>query len=152
MLQKSPKVVHKSVIFAKNIQMTKRKEVKKEHTQAEKTVKTLSEVIIEAIQEKKGNDIIEMDLTKMHHSLFDKFIICSANSKPQSDTLMEHIAFSVKKQLGILPKNVEGSENASWCILDYFDIIVHVFDAESRDFYQLEKLWADAELKSVATV
>mgnify|MGYP001003499372 CR=1 FL=1 len=131
--------------------MVKRKEQNKEVI-VNKANKGLTEVIIDAIQEKKGDNIVVMDMTAMHHSLFDKFIICSATSKPQSDTLIDHIAFSVKKQLGILPKNVEGTENASWCILDYFDIVVHVFDPESREFYQLEKLWADAELKAIKSV
>lgn len=132
--------------------MVKRKEQINEISTNIKAKTGLSEIIIEAIKEKKGNDIVVMDLTAMHHSLFDQFIICSANSKPQSDTLIDHIAFTVKKQLGILPKNIEGSENASWCILDYFDIIVHVFDSESRAFYQLEKLWADAEIKKIESV
>jgi ribosome-associated protein len=132
--------------------MVKRKEQNKEVSIEKSANKGLTEVIIEAIQEKKGNDIVVVDMTTMHHSLFDKFIICSATSKPQSDTIIDHIAFTVKKQLGILPKNVEGSENASWCILDYFDIVVHVFDPESREFYQLEKLWADAELKVIESV
>lgn len=132
--------------------MVKRKEQINEISTNNNAKLGLSEIIIEAIKEKKGNDIVVMDLTSMHHSLFDQFIICSANSKPQSDTLIDHIAFTVKKQLGILPKNIEGSENASWCILDYFDIIVHVFDSESRAFYQLEKLWADAEIKKIESV
>ncbi len=132
--------------------MVKRKEQIKEVSTEKKTNKGLAEVIIEAIQEKKGNDIVVVDMTAMHHSLFDKFIICSAASKPQSDTIIDHVAFTVKKQLGILPKNVEGMENASWCILDYFDIVVHVFDPEAREFYQLEKLWADAELKVIESV
>lgn len=132
--------------------MAKKKEIQSIKNENEAESKSLSEVILEAIQEKKGIDIVVMDLSKMQNSLFDQFIICSASSKPQSDTIIDHIGFTVKKQLGILPKSVEGTENASWSIIDYFNIIVHVFDPESRTFYQLEKLWADAELRVIETV
>lgn len=132
--------------------MAKKKEIQIVKNELKAESKSLSEVIIEAIQEKKGIDLIVMDLSKMQNSLFDQFIICSASSKPQSDTIIDHIAFTVKKQFGILPKSVEGTENATWSILDYFNIIVHVFDPESRTFYQLEKLWADAELRAIETV
>lgn len=129
--------------------MAKRKENKIE---IPATSLDMIDVIVNAMQDKKAEDIVIIDMKNMQNTLFDKFVVCSANSKPQSDTLIDHVAFSVKKQMGILPKHVEGTENASWAILDYFDIIVHVFDHESRGYFQLEKLWADAEVRSVETV
>lgn len=132
--------------------MAIKREQKKVQVNIEVTPLNLADVIINAIQDKKGDDIVVIDLQKTHNSLFDQFIICSANSKPQSDTLVDHIAFTVKKQLGILPKHIEGTENATWAIMDYFNIIVHVFNPESREYFQLEKLWADAELRVVKTI
>ncbi len=109
----------------------------------------LTEIIVNAIQDKKGEDIVIMDMKTIHNSLFDKFIICSAQSKPQSDTIADHIAFTVKKHLGQLPNHIEGSENSEWVLIDYFSTLVHVFNSESRKYYQLEKLWADAEFTAI---
>jgi ribosome-associated protein len=132
--------------------MAKKKELKSEQINNIAPSLDLKDVIVSAMQDKKGEDIVVLDMQNLHNTLFDQFIICSANSKPQSDTLVDHIAFTVKKQLGILPKHVEGTENGSWAILDYFNIIVHVFNPESRNYFQLEKLWADAELRTIETV
>lgn len=132
--------------MAKKIEKKSKKEI--ENT----TNKGLAEVIIETIQDKKGIDIVVMDLHSLQNSLFDKFIICSASSKPQSDTIVDSIAFEVKKKLGILPKSIEGTDNATWCIVDYFNVLVHVFNPESRGFYQLEKLWADAQLTKIESI
>ncbi len=132
--------------------MAKKSEIKAKTIKEDTVIKSLSEIIIETIQDKKGLDIVVMDLHALQNSLFDQFIICSATSKPQSDTIVDSIEFEVKKKLGILPKNVEGTDNATWCVMDYFNILVHVFNPESRTFYQLEKLWADAELKVIENV
>lgn len=132
--------------------MAKKSELKAKTIKEDTVIKSLSEIIIETIQDKKGLDIVVMDLHALQNSLFDQFIICSATSKPQSDTIVDSIEFEVKKKLGILPKNIEGTDNATWCVMDYFNILVHVFNPESRTFYQLEKLWADAELKVIENV
>ncbi len=111
--------------------------------------KELKNLIIQAIQDKKGEEIIVMDLKNIHNTIFDQFIICTVSSKPQSDTIADHIAFSVKKELGQLPNHIEGSYSAEWVLIDYFNILVHVFLPESRSYYQIEKLWADAEFTKI---
>ena len=115
-----------------------------------KTVKKSSEmfkdIIVNGILEKKGKDITILNLTGLHNSMFDYFIICNGTSKPQTEAIAESIQYEVKKAIGENPRQVEGLVNAEWVLIDYFDVIVHVFQKEAREFYNLERLWADAEV------
>ncbi len=106
----------------------------------------LHELIIQSLLEKQGIDVVLINLKKVKHVLFDYFIICTGNSKPHIDTLVEHIRKTVQQQLNIKPSFIEGIDNAEWVLLDYFNIIVHIFQPEARDYYSLEKLWSDAEI------
>jgi len=101
--------------------------------------------IVYALQDKKAQDIVELDMTELGISLFDRFIICTATSTTHAEALFENVLMTVKKNLGILPKQTEGVGNAQWILVDYFDMIVHIFLAESRNFYNIEGLWKDAE-------
>ena len=104
----------------------------------------LQEFIIQALIEKKGEQIVCIDLKAMHHVLFDYFIICTGNSKPHVETLSDFVQESTKKLAGQRPSYVEGRANGEWVLLDYFNIIVHIFQPEIRQFYNIESLWSDA--------
>ncbi|MCL1850183.1 MAG: ribosome silencing factor [Bacteroidetes bacterium] len=104
----------------------------------------LEELIIQALIEKKGEQIVCIDLKAMHHVLFDYFIICSGNSKPHVETLSDFVQETTKRQAGIRPSYVEGRANGEWILLDYFNIIVHIFQPEVRQFFNIESLWSDA--------
>ena len=101
--------------------------------------------ILFALQDKKAQDIVELDMTKVGVSLFDRFIICTATSTTHAEALFDNVLMTVKKNLGIFPKQIEGVGNSQWILVDYFDMMVHIFLAESRNFYNIEGLWKDAE-------
>ena len=109
----------------------------------------LADIIIHGIQEKKGLDIVLMDLRKIHNAMSDYFIICHGTSKTQVEAIADAVALEVKKAIGENPIHKEGQENAEWILMDYFDVVVHIFEEGRRDFYNLEKLWADAEITKI---
>lgn len=111
----------------------------------------LNKKIIHAIENKKGRDIVVIDLANIENSICDYFIICHATSGRQVEAIADSINEKVKQDLDINPWNTEGYKNAEWIVLDYIDSIVHVFLDEKRNFYQLEKLWADAEQINIET-
>lgn len=108
-----------------------------------------TEIIIESILKKNGEDVVIIDLGNIHNTLFDKFIICTANSGIQAETICDEIIFSIKRDTKTLPVAVEGKMNKEWILIDYFDTLVHVFTPETRSFFKLEQLWADAEIKHI---
>jgi ribosome-associated protein len=116
---------------------------KKENTTDEK----LLEVIIEAIQEKKGKKIVSIDLRKIENSIFDYFIICHGTSTTHVSAIAENIEYKPKELLGLKPAHVEGVQNSQWILVDFSGIVVHVFLEEQRAFYRLEDLWADGKIK-----
>ncbi|HET8828281.1 MAG TPA: ribosome silencing factor [Pelobium sp.] len=109
---------------------------------------SLSEAIVHGIQEKKGNDIVRLDLRNIHSSVADFFVICNADSTTQ----VKAIADSIEKEVFNLTKQEpfrkEGLQNAEWILLDYLDVVVHVFRTDKREFYRMEDLWGDAESES----
>lgn len=105
--------------------------------------------IIEGLQEKKGRNIINIDLAKLDYAPCDNFIICHGDSGTQVKALAESVeekagAFSDEK-LG----HREGLENAKWILLDYGSVVVHIFQREDREYYKLEELWGDAEIRLI---
>jgi len=86
-----------------------------------------------------------LDMSGLGIALFDRFIICTASSTTHAEALFDNVLMTVKKNLGIFPKQTEGVGNSQWILVDYFDTMVHIFLAESRNFYNLEGLWKDAE-------
>ena len=108
--------------------------------------KELLENIIDCIQEKKGENLVKLDLTKLVEAPTDTFIICHGDSTTQVKAIADNILTQVKKRTGVLPSQVEGQQNATWILIDYFDVVIHIFSAEAREFYQLEALWSDAEV------
>ncbi len=120
--------------------MTKKK---KEQDNAAK----LAEIIIHGIQEKKGKNIVLMDMRKLPNAVTEIMIIATGDSNSQVSAIADSVEKEVKKALDEYPWHTEGYENAIWILLDYVNVVLHVFQPEARDYYQLEKLWADAELK-----
>lgn len=112
-------------------------------TKASKIYKT----IIRAIQEKKGENIVSLDLRKIPEAVADFFVICEANNQPQIRAITDSVEEEVKKKLGELPYRHEGKQNLQWVLIDYVNIVVHVMSGESRKFYKLEEMWSDAPLE-----
>ena len=106
--------------------------------------KKLIKVIIEGIEDVKGNEISLLDLTKLENRVCDYFIICDGNSNTQVNAIINSVTKKVSKELKDKPWGVEGNENAEWILLDYVDVVVHVFQKAKREFYDLEGLWGDA--------
>ncbi len=109
-------------------------------TKASKIIKT----IIAAIQEKKGEKIISLDLRKINEAVADFFIICEATSQPQVRAIGEHIEYLVKEKCEEPPFHHEGYTSLQWVLIDYVNVVVHVMLPENRKFYQLEEMWSDA--------
>jgi len=109
--------------------------------------KILTQSIIHGIQKKKGNGIISLNLTNLSNSVSNYFVICHGNTKIQVEAIAEAVEENVRKKIGDKPWHKEGFENAEWILLDYVDVVVHIFQESTRTFYNLEKLWADAEIK-----
>jgi ribosome-associated protein len=110
---------------------------------------SIKDLIIKGIREKKGIDPVMLDLRQLKNSVCDYFIICHGNSTTQVSALSDSVEMEVKKASGVYPSFREGHANAEWIILDYFDIVVHIFLESSRKFFQLESLWADAEIQQI---
>lgn len=106
----------------------------------------LAETIINAIQEKKGEDIVSLDLRKTGSSVADIFIVCHGSSTTQVEAIASFVEDETRKKLKEKPWKREGIQNAQWAILDYVNIVVHVFLKETRDYYKIEELWGDAIL------
>jgi ribosome-associated protein len=105
---------------------------------------SLKDVIIEAIKEKKGQEIVVINLKEFKQSIADYFIICHGNSNTQVETIADFVERHTRTEIRERPLHVEGTGNAQWVLLDYSDVIVHVFQEPFRRFYNLEDLWADA--------
>jgi ribosome-associated protein len=102
--------------------------------------------IIDGLEERKAKNIAVLDLSKIPNRSFDYFVIADAESSTHVDSIAASVEETVKKQLNERPFHTEGWENSEWILLDYVNIMVHVFQQQTRDFYRLEELWADAEI------
>jgi ribosome-associated protein len=107
----------------------------------------LTKAIVAGIQEKKGKDILSLNLKKIPNAVSDIFVLCSGNSSTQVEAIADSVEDVVRKTLGDKPWHKEGFENAEWILLDYVNVVVHIFQDHSRMFYNLEKLWDDAVIK-----
>ena len=106
----------------------------------------LFKTIIHAIQEKKGENIVSLDLKKIPEAVADFFIICEANNNIQLKAIADFVEFEVKKSCNELPYKHEGRQAQQWILIDYVNIVVHIMLHEPRKFYQLEEMWSDAPL------
>ena len=110
----------------------------------------LSEVIVKGMQEKKAMDIVVMDLRKVKNAVADFFVICSGNSDKQLDAIADSVDQEVYKAFNENPWHTEGKNNKEWMLLDYINVVAHVFRKDRREFYALERLWGDADIREIA--
>lgn len=108
---------------------------------------SISEIAVMGIQEKKGNNIVRLDLRDIHSSVADYFVICHAESSTQVKAIADSVEEEIYKALKQDPWRKEGLQNGDWIILDYINVVVHVFKTEKREYYGLEDLWGDAEMQ-----
>ncbi|MEI6047816.1 MAG: ribosome silencing factor [Bacteroidota bacterium] len=105
--------------------------------------------VIKGIFEKKGQNVLKIDLRKLENRITDYFVICHASSGTQVSAICDSIDDSARKEAGEKPSHIEGLDNCFWVLLDYGNVIVHVFLEEYRNFYSLESLWADAAIEVI---
>ena len=104
----------------------------------------LIETIAQAIQDKKGKNIVALDLSGFDGAVCPAFVICNADSTTQVEAISRYVEEQVLEKLGEKFCRVEGLNNGVWVVMDYGDVLVHIFQTELRDFYKLDELWADA--------
>ncbi len=107
----------------------------------------LIETIVDAIQDKKGKNIVSLDLTGFDGAICSHFVVCNADSTTQVAAIAAGIEEKVEEVLGEKAWRIEGQQNAFWIAMDYLDVVVHIFQTELREYYKLEELWADAPIK-----
>lgn len=117
----------------------------KKNSTSEQT-NTLLNAIIEGMQEKKAKNITLIDLSSLENRVSDYFIICDADSNIQVEAIADSIEEYVEKRVNEKPYHAEGFENAEWILIDYINIVAHVFQKETRGYYGLESLWADGKI------
>ena len=105
-------------------------------------------VIADAILDKKGQDVVSLDLRPVGTAITDFFMVCNADSTTQVAAIADNILKEAKEQLGLKPLRTQGMENNFWIIMDFGNIVVHIFMTQYREFYRLEDLWADAPKKT----
>ena len=108
--------------------------------------KKIAEVIIHGIQEKKGKDIVSLDLRNISSSVSDFFIVCHADSSTQVKAIADSVEDEMYKAFKEDPWHKEGFQNSDWLVLVYVSVVVHIFRTDKRDFYGVEDLWGDAEI------
>ena len=117
----------------------------------EESANNLLEEIIRGIENVKGGDIQQMDLREIENTPCEFFVICSANSNTQVTAIVNSIQKTVSKALQEKPFHTEGLEVAEWVLIDYVNIVVHVFQKQTREFYNIEELWGDAKSTLIAS-
>ena len=110
----------------------------------------LSDKVVFGMLEKKAEDVVIMDLREVKTAVADYFVICSGNSDTQIDAISESIEEQVQKATNQKPWKREGKEQREWILIDYVDVVVHIFNKEKRKFYGLEELWGDARIQRLS--
>lgn len=105
--------------------------------------------ILKGIEDVKGEDIDILDLREIENTVCDYFVICNGNSNTQVNAITNSIQKAVSKELKEKPWHVEGTENGEWVLMDYVNIVVHVFQKHIREYYSIESLWGDAKITSL---
>ncbi|MBQ0151439.1 MAG: ribosome silencing factor [Chryseobacterium sp.] len=109
----------------------------------------LIDKIVEGIQDVKGEDIMIFDLSNIENSVAETFIICSGNSNTHVSALAGSVEKKVRNELQDRPWHVEGTENSTWVLVDYVTVVVHIFQKETREYYDIEELWGDAKITKI---
>ena len=102
---------------------------------------------VELMQDKKVQDIVILDVKELT-SLTDYFILCTSESNPQTKAVMDHIYKNMRAN-GLRPNNLEDTKTLEWVAMDYFNVVIHIFNKETRDYYQFERLWGDAKIEKI---
>ncbi|MBC9796081.1 MULTISPECIES: ribosome silencing factor [Sinomicrobium] len=108
-------------------------------------------IILKGIEDVKGKDINILDLREIENTVCDYFIICNGTSNTQVNAIVNSIQKTVSKEIKDKPWHVEGTDNAEWVLMDYVNVVVHVFQKHIREYYDIEGLWGDAKVTSVPT-
>ena len=109
----------------------------------------LQNFVVEGLQDVNGENITILDLREIDNAVTDFFIISEGSSNTQVNALSESVHKSVRENLGDKPWHVEGKDNAEWVLMDYVNVVVHIFQKGTREFYDLESLWGDAQSKTL---
>ncbi len=112
----------------------------------------LIDTIVDAIQDTKGESIKIFDLGGIENSVAETFIICSGNSNTQVSSIAGNIEKKVRNEIQDRPWHVEGAENSLWVLMDYVSVVVHIFQKETREFYDIEELWGDAKITVIEDI
>lgn len=118
-------------------------------TQLPKDIPTVVSAAIAGIQEVKGHDIVFLDLRKIHNRVCDYFLICHGNSNTQVNAAADSVEKFTREQANEKAWHTEGKQNGEWVLMDYSNLVVHIFRQDVREYYNLEKLWADATLYEI---
>ena len=108
-------------------------------------------LIIKGLEDVKGEDIQLFDLREIENTVTDYYIICTGNSNTQVNALSQSIQKLVSKELKDKPWHIEGEANAEWILMDYVNVVVHIFQKKTREFYDIEGLWGDAKITPITT-
>ncbi len=117
----------------------------KEHKAFENTA-DFTNFLVDAVLDKKAQEVTVLDLRELDEAMCDFFVICEGGSPTQVKAIADNVQYRCKHELGEYAHSVEGTSVSEWVLLDYFDVVIHVFLNEKRHFYQLEELWADAKV------
>jgi ribosome-associated protein len=105
--------------------------------------------VVKGVYNKKGLDVLKIDLRKLDNRITDYFVICHGASVTQVSSICDSVEETVRKEAGEKPLHIEGLENCFWVLLDYGNVVVHIFLEQYRNFYSLESLWADASIEPI---
>lgn len=124
----------------------------KSNTTTEHTAPTLTQAIVDAIQDRKGRGITIMDLSALEISSAPELVICEGNTPTQVSAIADSVREQVQEKTGQKPYNYDGYRNSTWIVIDYGSVMVHVFVPEARNFYDIEQLWCDGVITKVADI
>lgn len=111
--------------------------------------KILCDSIVEGMQELKAKDIVVLDLREIENAVCDYFVVCSGDSSTQIEGIATNVVKHTRKKIREKPWQQEGTGNSEWVLLDYVNVVAHIFYKEARSFYEIEDLWADAIRKDI---
>ena len=118
-------------------------------TKREISSEELSQLVVKGMQERKATNIVVMDMRKVKNAFTDYFVVASGSSDTQVEAIAESVDKEVWEATRNNPRSTEGKANREWILVDYYDVIVHVFKKDRREFYKLEELWGDAEFSYI---
>lgn len=116
------------------------------------TAKQLVEVITQGIQEKKGQEIVIVDMQGIEGAICNYFVICTGNSPTQVSAIMDSVEDMARDKAGEKPIRVVGEQLSQWIAMDYVDVMVHIFLPETREYYNIERLWEDAKVDAIPNI